>query len=151
LEDSLAVLVVCGLLALMAGIEFGMAGEREPARRALRVLVIERNARLRRDLCAFIRRRGHDATGIATADAAMRLVRYARLDLVLIDQDGLVVARHLRAAVVRVVLMTTGSDPASTAPLRGVAVDDIVAKPLRADRLSAVLEDAAGAARSGRE
>lgn len=72
-------------------------------------------------------------------------------DLVLIDHDGLAAARRLRATGAPIVLMTTGFDPAFAAQLRGVAIDDIVSKPLRADRVSAVLEYAAGAARSARE
>lgn len=147
MEDSLAWLVTCGVLAVMTGIEFGMSNSRGRGRGALDVLVIESDERLRLDLCAFVRRRGHAAVAAANADTAVRLARRRPPDLVLMDQAAASAARHLRAAGghPEIVLMTRGHDPVLSARIGAFAIDDVLPKPLRVEGLSAVLDRCRGA------
>lgn len=141
MEESLAWLVLCGLLAIMTGIEFGTSGKRRSKARGLAVLVIESDERLRHDLCAFVRRRGHEVAAAATAGAALRLARSRPPDLVLLDQAALPAAGHFRLGDLApaMVLMVGAPDAIVRERARALAIDDVLRKPLRVEALAAVL------------
>lgn len=141
-DASFALLVLFGLLAIMTGIEFSTTARTSAPSRAVAVLVIESDERLRHDLSAFIRRRGHDVWAVATADAAVRLSRHQPPDVVLMDEAALPAARYFRLAGNSpvMILMAATLDQGQRQQARALAIQGILRKPVQADALAALLD-----------
>ena len=126
----------------MTGVEFGTSARPRPPGRALKVLVIENDERLRLDLCTFVRGRGHEVGAVATAEAAARLARVQSPDVVLMDEAALAAARYFRLGgnAPWLILMAASLDASQREQGRALAIHQVLRKPLRADALAGILD-----------
>lgn len=122
---------------------------------AKRVLVVDDEARIRGIVRRYLESDGFEAAEARDGDAAMRLVRDWRPDLVVLDvmmpgTDGLEVLRELRTSSdVPVILLTARSEELDKLIGLSVGADDYVTKPFSprelVARIKAVLRRGRGA------
>ena len=119
------------------------------------LLVVDDDDRIRDLLKVFLARHGYRVTGARDAAAARRLVETLRFDLLVLDvmmpgEDGLSLARWVRAADVAPVLMLTArGEPEDRIAGLELGVDDYLPKPFEPQelvlRIAAILRRAAAA------
>src|SRR5262245_35727409 len=111
--------------------------------RLLRLLVVEDEPSVQALLIAYLEKDGYQASGASTANEAQTLLSTPAFDMVLLDlglpdEDGLVVARRLRArSNIPIVFITQRigePDKISALELGG---DDYILKPFNPRELSA--------------
>lgn len=121
-----------------------------PVARQLHVLVVEDHPPLLEELVAHLREVGHTVTGLAAPLDIDRLMMTEPIELVVLDlnlphEDGLSVARRLRAALPELgIIALSGrihSDQKAAAYADGV--DIYLAKPASPDELSAAIQSLA--------
>lgn len=121
-----------------------------PDPKPLRVLVVDDCADTTQLMLIMLQRRGHAAAAAATAAAALSLFDHSgEWDLLLVDcglpdLDGLELTRRLRAGGCRglIVAVTGSSSEQDRAAALSAGCDDFVSKPLRRERLDALLAQA---------
>lgn len=116
-----------------------------PARRALRVLVIDNDTRIVAATLALLSALGHEAVGVETPEAALAVP--GPFDAALIDYqldqqaNGLDLAVHLRAAHPDLTMLLVTAEKGSAMRARAKALGiGILAKPVGADAIEAFLD-----------
>jgi two-component system, OmpR family, torCAD operon response regulator TorR len=108
-----------------------------------RLLVVEDDPAVLSLFVAYLEKEGYQVTGAATAASAEGLVKKQEFDLILLDlglpdEDGLVVARRIRAtSTIPLVLVTQRVGDADKIAGLELGADDYVTKPFNPRELSA--------------
>jgi len=108
-----------------------------------RLLVVEDDPAILSLFVAFLEKDGYQVAGAATAASAETLVKKQEFDLILLDlglpdEDGLVVARRIRASsTIPLVFVTHRADDADKIAGLELGADDYVTKPFNPRELSA--------------
>jgi two-component system, OmpR family, torCAD operon response regulator TorR len=108
-----------------------------------RLLMVEDDPAILSLFGAYLEKEGYQVVGAATAASAEALVKKQEFDLILLDlglpdEDGLVVARRIRASsTVPLVLVTQRSADADKIAGLELGADDYVTKPFNPRELSA--------------
>ncbi len=110
---------------------------------AMRVLLVEDDAKFSRLTAEFLQKHGHEPTVVADGEGALDLLRTATFDVILLDVmlpglDGFEVARRIRETSQAPLLMVTarGEDEDTVTGLDAGA-DDYLAKPFNGQMLLA--------------
>ncbi|MEM6482000.1 MAG: ATP-binding protein [Pseudomonadota bacterium] len=123
--------------------------ETNMSRDKLRILLAEDNAANGFVLCEMLRKDGHLVTYASCGQSAVREAKDSTFDLILMDMrmpglDGIGAARQIRkgdglSAQARLVFLTAHVENGSTAHVRNLEAEAIIAKPLRRDALRDVV------------
>ena len=102
----------------------------------MRILHVEQNSGIDRDLAVFFRSKGVIADPVETAEDALELARHYDYDLILADtslpdMDGIEFARRLRLARLDTPILMLSQNSRADARIRAFSagVDDVVQKP----------------------
>jgi two-component system, OmpR family, torCAD operon response regulator TorR len=121
-----------------------------------RLLVVEDDPAILSLFAAYLEKDGYQVTGAATAASAEALVKKQEFDLILLDlglpdEDGLVVARRIRASsTVPLVFVTQRAGDADKIAGLELGADDYVTKPFNPRELSARVRNILARADSSR-
>jgi two-component system, OmpR family, torCAD operon response regulator TorR len=121
-----------------------------------RLLVVEDDPAILSLFVAYLEKDGYQVVGAATAASAEALVKKQEFDLVLLDlglpdEDGLVVARRIRASsTVPLVFVTQRTADADKIAGLELGADDYITKPFNPRELSARVRNILARADSGR-
>lgn len=112
----------------------------------LNILVVEDHDDLREALLAALRRQGHHALGLDCAEAVPEAMAWQRFDIALLDlnlpgEDGLALARRLRAADAQlgIVMVTARALPQDKRQGYDSGADIYIAKPVSLEELGAAI------------
>ncbi|NJD39314.1 MAG: response regulator [Geobacter sp.] len=113
------------------------------------ILVVDDSPLNLNTVCLLLERIGCRASGAASGEQALQLLREQPVDLVLMDcmmpdMDGYEATRRIRngdsTSAIPVVALSARIDPACRALCREVGMDDFIEKPINRQRLVAVLK-----------
>ncbi|GIW71961.1 MAG: hypothetical protein KatS3mg102_1503 [Planctomycetota bacterium] len=122
---------------------------------ALRVLVVDDEADVRAAMAAMVRKLGHHAAALASAEAALEHLEREPADLVVSDyampgRTGLDLLRELRRRGLDIpFILVTGHAPPQAARLRELGAQELLRKPFAFAELAAALERARSARAGG--
>ena len=121
------------------------------------ILIADDNPHAQHMAEAILAPEGHRVSGVSDGEAALRRLRDAKPDLVLLDTkmpraDGLAVCRSIRAdpglADVRVVMLAGPLDPFDRESAGAAGFDAVLQKPLDADGLLNAVNELLGGGRA---
>lgn len=113
----------------------------------VRILLVEDELVLRKNLMRFLRRTGHEVACVGDSDAALVLLKQQPFDILITDvvlPNGDVFALMVEAkrTAVRIIVITAYGSPQIEETLRAVRVFAYLEKPLRLETLLCTVEKA---------
>lgn len=110
------------------------------------ILIVDDHRDIRESLAQFLRKQGRRATPVESAEAARRMLKDSRIDVVVLDimmpgEDGLSLCRHIRATSrIPVILLSARAEDLDRIVGLEIGADDYVTKPFNPRELLARID-----------